>query len=422
VARLGHPQPRGVDHLEQGLVTGARRRHRRWVVAARVTVEQAAHVVLAQERRQPLRSLRRTQGRHRAARHQAPPHEEPEERPQGGQLAPDGHRVVSTVQRRQIRAAHDRVELPQGGGAAEQLAREGAQLLDVAQVRPQRVHGGPLLGPQVIPERGDCVHHLHPIVAEAPARRDFRGPGRPATGEQMLPPGRAGGMDVAMPTTALVTGGNRGIGLALCRLLKERGAEVLAVCRQPSPELQALGVRLVAGVDVTSDAGVATMAKAVSGALGGTGLDLAILNAGILRHENLDHLDLADVKEQLEVNAMGPLRVAHALLPHLGPGSKLALITSRMGSMGDNGSGGSYGYRMSKAALNAAGVSLAVDLRPRGVAVAILHPGYVRTDMTGGSGNVAPAEAAKMLLARIDELRVETTGRFLHANGEQLPW
>jgi NAD(P)-dependent dehydrogenase (short-subunit alcohol dehydrogenase family) len=221
-----------------------------------------------------------------------------------------------------------------------------------------------------------------------------------------------------MPPTALVTGGNRGIGLALCALLKQRGAEVIAVCRRPSPPLEALGVRVVAGVDVASDAGV----KSLSNALGGARLDLAILNAGILRSSGLEDLDLEDVQEQLAVNAIGPLRVAHALLPNLGKGSKLALITSRMGSMGDNGSGGSYGYRMSKAALNAAGVSLAVDLRPRGVALAILHPGYVRTDMTGGSGNVAPAEAAKMLLERIDELRIETTGRFLHANGEQLPW
>jgi NAD(P)-dependent dehydrogenase (short-subunit alcohol dehydrogenase family) len=216
----------------------------------------------------------------------------------------------------------------------------------------------------------------------------------------------------------LVTGGNRGIGLALCRLLKRRGDEVIAVCRTSSAELDALGARLITNVDVTSDAGVADLARR----LDGTRLDLAILSAGILRHGGLDDLDLGDVTEQLEVNAVGPLRVAHALLPNLGPGSKLALVTSRMGSIGDNGSGGSYGYRMSKAALNAAGVSLAIDLRARGIAVGLLHPGYVRTDMTGGNGNLAPDDAAKLILARIDELSLETTGRFMHANGEQLPW
>lgn len=93
-----------------------------------------------------------------------------------------------------------------------------------------------------------------------------------------------------------------------------------------------------------------------------------------------------------------------------------------MGSIGDNGSGGHYGYRMSKAALNMAGVSLAHDLRPRGIAVAILHPGYVRTDMTGGGGHIDPPEAARGLLQRLDELTLESTGSFWHANGERLPW
>jgi len=218
--------------------------------------------------------------------------------------------------------------------------------------------------------------------------------------------------------TALVTGANRGIGLALCQLLRRRGDDVVAVCRRSSAELDAIGARVIADVDVTTGHGAVTLAKA----LGGTRLDLAILNAGILRESGLDDLDLGDVREQLEVNAVGPLRVAQTLLLNLGRGSKLALITSRMGSIADNGSGGAYGYRMSKAALNAAGVSLAIDLRPRGVAVAILHPGYVRTDMTGRSGNVEAHEAAQMLLTRIDELTVETSGRFLHANGQTLPW
>lgn len=93
-----------------------------------------------------------------------------------------------------------------------------------------------------------------------------------------------------------------------------------------------------------------------------------------------------------------------------------------MGSIGDNSSGGQYGYRMSKAALNAAGVSLAHDLKPRGIAVVILHPGAVRTGMTGGRGMIEAEESARGLLKRIDELRIETTGRFLHQNGDVLPW
>ncbi len=110
------------------------------------------------------------------------------------------------------------------------------------------------------------------------------------------------------------------------------------------------------------------------------------------------------------------------LLDNLGEGSKVAIITSRMGSIGDNTSGSRYGYRMSKAAVNIAGVSLAHDLREREIAVAILHPGFVRTGMTNHSGNIDPPEAARGLLARIDELTLETSGGFWHANGERLPW
>ena len=128
------------------------------------------------------------------------------------------------------------------------------------------------------------------------------------------------------------------------------------------------------------------------------------------------------MRAQFELNAIAPLLLTRALAPRLDPGAKVALITSRMGSIGDNGSGGYYGYRMSKAALNAAGVSLAHDLKPRGVAVVILHPGSVRTDMTGGHGMIDADESARSLLQRIDELRLETTGRFLHQNGEVLPW
>lgn len=220
------------------------------------------------------------------------------------------------------------------------------------------------------------------------------------------------------PKTVLVTGANRGIGLELCRQLKARGDHVIAVCRASTPELQALGVTIEQGIDVADRAALYALGKKLSG----TKIDTLIANAGILRSEDLGNLDFGSIETQLHVNALGPLRTVEALMGSLREGSKVALITSRMGSIGDNSSGGYYGYRMSKAALNAAGMSLAHDLKPRGIAVITLHPGYVRTDMTGNSGGIEPAESAKLLIARIDALTPKTTGKFLHANGEELPW
>lgn len=219
-------------------------------------------------------------------------------------------------------------------------------------------------------------------------------------------------------TTWVVTGANRGIGLEMCRQLAARGDEVLAVCRTPSKELSALKVRVVDGVDVTADAA----ASSIEAALGAARIDVLVNNAGVLVPGGLDALDADAMRKQYEVNAIAPLRLTKALLPKLGAGAKVALVSSRAGSIGDNGSGGLYGYRMSKAALNMAGVSLARDLAPKGVHVAILHPGFIRTEMTGGMGNDDPPVAAKGLIARIDELDASRSGRFFHANGEELPW
>jgi NAD(P)-dependent dehydrogenase (short-subunit alcohol dehydrogenase family) len=217
---------------------------------------------------------------------------------------------------------------------------------------------------------------------------------------------------------SIVTGANRGIGLELCRQLKARGADVTAVCRRRSKELDALGVRVEDRCDVTDPQARSKLAARLAGAE----IDLVVHNAGMLASDSLGDATPDDVRAQFELNALAPLFLTQALLPRLQPGAKVALITSRMGSMGDNGSGGYYGYRMSKAALNAAGVSLAVDLEPRGIAVAILHPGAVRTEMTGGHGMIDADESVRGLLQRIDELTLENTGRFLHQNGDVLPW
>ena len=218
--------------------------------------------------------------------------------------------------------------------------------------------------------------------------------------------------------TVCITGANRGIGLEMARRCHGRGDEVVAACRASSDALIDLGVEVVEGVDVTDDDSVAMLADAI----GGRSLDILINNAGLLTDENLQDLEFDRIRRQFEINSLGPLRVTAALRGSLGHGSKVAIVTSRMGSIEDNTSGGRYGYRMSKAAVNMAGRSLAHDLASDGVAVVILHPGFVRTDMTGNQGLVDAPESAAGLIARIDELTLESTGLFFHANGERLPW
>lgn len=218
--------------------------------------------------------------------------------------------------------------------------------------------------------------------------------------------------------TVVVTGANRGIGLSFCKHYQAQGAKVYALCRSASAELTALDVELIEGVDVADMASVQKAAEQISAER----VDLLINNAGILRDEQLPELNFASIEAQFQTNTLGPLRVVECLLTKLGAGSKIANITSRMGSIADNTSGGRYGYRMSKCALNIASVSLAQDLQPKGIAVAILHPGLVGTDMIGGVGNVTPDQAVAGLVARIDELTLETSGTFWHAEGMALPW
>lgn len=218
--------------------------------------------------------------------------------------------------------------------------------------------------------------------------------------------------------TIVITGANRGIGLALTRRLVGRGDQVIGTCRSEAKALKELGVRVESAVDVRSDEAVQGLATRLSE----TPVDWLILNAGILHEDSLDQVRLSEVVEQLQVNSIGPLRVVLALRKNLHRGSKVGIITSRMGSIGDNTSGGYYGYRMSKAAVNAMGASLAFDLKSVGVAVAILHPGAVRTEMTGGFGNVDADESARLLIERMDALSLETSGTFWHASGAILPW
>ncbi|HCM46728.1 MAG TPA: short-chain dehydrogenase [Colwellia sp.] len=223
--------------------------------------------------------------------------------------------------------------------------------------------------------------------------------------------------------TIVITGANRGIGYAMANIYQQRGDTVYALCRQSSIDLDALGVNVVEKIDVATQAGID---KAVS-ELSGVTIDLLINNAGILRNEQLSDLNQETIIKQFNVNAVAPLFLSHALLANLSSGSKIGFITSRMGSVTDNTSGGRYGYRMSKVALNIAAVSLARDLTNEGISVGIYHPGYVQTEMVNSNGvlsngDISANVAAERLIALMDNLTMTDSGVFKHSNGETLPW
>ncbi|MCW8832281.1 MAG: SDR family oxidoreductase [Colwellia sp.] len=226
-----------------------------------------------------------------------------------------------------------------------------------------------------------------------------------------------------MARTIVITGANRGIGLAMTTICQQKGDTVYALCRQSSPQLDALGVNIIDHVDISTELGI----EKAKSALANINIDLLINNAGILRDESLQDFNKQTITEQFNVNALAPLALSQALLANFSAGSKIAFITSRMGSITDNGSGGRYGYRMSKAALNIGAMSLAKDLSAKQIAVGIYHPGYVQTDMVnaGGervNGDISADIAAQRLLGLMNELTMADSGVFKHSNGEVLPW
>jgi NAD(P)-dependent dehydrogenase (short-subunit alcohol dehydrogenase family) len=218
--------------------------------------------------------------------------------------------------------------------------------------------------------------------------------------------------------TVVITGANRGMGLEFVKQYLAKGDKVIALCRNTSDELSQTSAKVIDNVDVGSP----ECLEKILPVLSDLKIDLLINNAGVLANETLEHMSVTTLEYQFRVNAIGPLMLTQMLRKQLVKGAKVALITSRMGSVTDNTSGGRYGYRMSKAALNIAGVSLAHDLKEQEVAVALLHPGYVQTEMVNNNGDISAAVAVKRLIRRIEELNLENTGTFWHSNGEVLPW
>jgi NAD(P)-dependent dehydrogenase (short-subunit alcohol dehydrogenase family) len=218
-----------------------------------------------------------------------------------------------------------------------------------------------------------------------------------------------------MPTV-LVTGTNRGIGLEFARQYSSAGWNVIATARHSSPELDGLGVR-VESLDLSDADAVA----AFPGKIGGS-LDLFIANAGTNHPRDTDGAQNGrDWQAMMMVNTLAPYQLGKALLSKMGGGGKMIAISSGMGSIGDNG-GGWIPYRTSKAALNMAWSSLALEARPRGVACVLLSPGWVKTRIGGAGAEITPERSVGDMRALIDRLTIEDTGRFLRRNGSELPW
>jgi NAD(P)-dependent dehydrogenase (short-subunit alcohol dehydrogenase family) len=225
----------------------------------------------------------------------------------------------------------------------------------------------------------------------------------------------------------VITGTNRGIGLELTRQYLSRGDWVHAAVRAPASagELttlaEASGGRLqLTACDVADNASVRAFAAAVAGPV-----DVLINNAGIRSHpDSLEQLDLDNATRTLQVNALGTLRVTGALLPLLrrAPGAKIVNISSELGSIAGNTSGSSYGYRMSKAALNMASRSLAIDLKAEGIVAVALSPGWVRTDMGGPEAPTTVAESAAGIIRVVDQLTLEDSGGFFDFRGGRMAW
>jgi NAD(P)-dependent dehydrogenase (short-subunit alcohol dehydrogenase family) len=229
--------------------------------------------------------------------------------------------------------------------------------------------------------------------------------------------------------SVLITGANRGLGLEFARQYAADGWELFAACRDPdaASDLRRLaqssgGKMRILALDVTKSASV----KEAAAALEGQAIDLLLNNAGIMgaRGQTIGNIDYESWAKVLDANTMGPMRVAEALVDNVARSERklIVTLTSGMGSLADNTSGGSVAYRSSKAAVNMVVRSLAIDLAPRGIICVVVNPGWVQTDMGGPNATLAPAESVSRLRRLIDELRPAQSGKFFNHDGREFAW
>jgi len=230
---------------------------------------------------------------------------------------------------------------------------------------------------------------------------------------------------MAQPSSVLITGAGRGIGLELARQYAAEGWRVHATSRDADGARPLEGIEgdvVTHRLDVTKGVQVSALARDLKG----EPIDLLINNAGRTgaRDRTFGSLDYESWEEIFRVNTLGPLRVAEALVDLVAASKRKLIISlsSRMGSIGANKDGGSYSYRSSKAALNAAMKSLSIDLARRKITVVVFHPGWVRTDMGGRSASLSPKKSVEGLRTVIDGLKRSDNGRFLNYDGAEIPW
>ena len=218
-----------------------------------------------------------------------------------------------------------------------------------------------------------------------------------------------------MPTV-LITGANRGIGFEFARQYWSDGWDVIATARHSSDELDELKLR-VEPLDLSDPEAVAAFPQRIGGPL-----DLFIANAGTSNPKDTKGPENArDWQAMMMVNAIAPYQLGQALLPKMAEGGKMIAISSGMGSIGDNG-GGWVPYRTSKAALNMAWSSLALEARSRGIACVLFSPGWVKTRMGGAGAEITAEKSVGDMRALIDRMTIDDTGRFLRRNGSDIPW
>jgi NAD(P)-dependent dehydrogenase (short-subunit alcohol dehydrogenase family) len=227
-----------------------------------------------------------------------------------------------------------------------------------------------------------------------------------------------------MPSV-LITGANRGIGLEFARQYAAAGWRVVATCRDPA---RAKALKVVAGdlrvcaLDVGDFVAIDVLARELEN----EPIDILLNNAGVYGPEpqTLDSLDYAGWAETFLIDCMAPIRMSQAFLGHVEKSrlKTIVAITSKMGSIADNSSGEAYIYRTGKAALNMAFKSLAVDLAPRGIVAAVIHPGWVKTEMGGPGALISASESVSGMQELIAHLTLEDSGRFWSYDGTEIPW